>query len=582
MMNRNPFTPKHIIDEYSFDPPPNCPASKITWYCGSNDEDFWFYDRKWRYEIFRKYPNRYSIELANIYLETYETESRFHANRVLSLWDETLSAINFKLASNEEALKKHAKEIATKCRYFACHLDYSRTRLRLLRLITKEQKIDLPNKSETGIAKRLSDENWWRRNLRKKHRCGLEEAAIALNLVNKRKSIYISNESFNCFSFQKERNKRLLKKLVAKNELDQEFTLDELSQLSNSNPRIRRSELMVRIAGIERFAKENNHVGVFITITCPSRMHAALSKSGNRNPNYDKTTPKESQKYLNSNWQRIRAKFNRDGINPYGIRVAEPHHDGTPHWHLLIFIDPSELETVCRTIKQYALADSSNEPGAELRRVTTKAIDWKRGSATGYIAKYVSKNIDGFGIEKDEYGNEANSASKRFTAWASTWGIRQFQFFGVPPVSQWRELRRMSAETLPAGILQDCCRAADSGDWFTYMIKMGGIAIKKTLLPLQILKVWSDELGKYEEPLGYVTRGIEFDGVSFISRIHTWTIELVRGEASGRKVLDHGEESPGKRSGAALPVADRQGSPALARRIGVPMSRSYRPLEYCQ
>ena len=164
MMNRNPFTPKHIIDEYSFDPPPNCPASKITWYCGSNDEDFWFYDRKWRYEIFRKYPNRYSIELANIYLETYETEGRFHANRILSLWDETLSAINFKLASNEEALKKHAKEIATKCRYFACHLDYSRTRLRLLRLITKEQKIDLPNKSETGIAKRLSDENWWRRN----------------------------------------------------------------------------------------------------------------------------------------------------------------------------------------------------------------------------------------------------------------------------------------------------------------------------------------------------------------------------------------------------------------------------------
>ena len=81
----------------------------------------------------------------------------------------------------------------------------------------------------------------------------------------------------------------------------------------------------------------------------------------------------------------------------------------------------------------------------------------------------------------------------------------------------------MHPQSLPAGILQDCCQAADAGDWFTYMVKMGGIAIKKALMPLTLLKVWSDDLGKYEEPLGYVTRGIEFEGVSFISRIHTCT-----------------------------------------------------------
>ena len=112
-MHRDPFTPEHIIDEYSFDPPPGCPGSKITWYCGSNGEDRFFYERKWRYKIYKKYPNRYSIELANMFLEVYESKGRFSANTMLRKWDETLSAINFKLAGNEEALSKHAKAIAT-------------------------------------------------------------------------------------------------------------------------------------------------------------------------------------------------------------------------------------------------------------------------------------------------------------------------------------------------------------------------------------------------------------------------------------------------------------------------------------
>ena len=40
---------------------------------------------------------------------------------------------------------------------------------------------------------------------------------------------------------------------------------------------------------------------------------------------------------------------------------------------------------------------------------------------------------------------------------------------------------------------------------------------QKALLPLRLLKVWSDELSKYDEPLGYVMRGIEFDGGMLIA-----------------------------------------------------------------
>lgn len=439
-----------------------------------------------------------------------------------------MEKINFRLAGKEDALIRLAEELAARCRYFATQFHYSQAAINMLHHISEREGVLLPDKDEIGRIKRLCDKNWWVRNLRVKHRIGLEEAAIRLNLVNKRRGAYISDENLACHRVQKARNSALLKSVKAINELGQEFTLEELAEKSTSNPAIRRSELMVRIAGMEVYAKAIGHAAAFITLTCPSRMHASLSRSGRLNPNYDNTTPKEAHDFLNQQWKKIRAKLNRQGTRIYGVRVVEPHHDGTPHWHFLLFMERELINPVFQIIRDYALEDCPEEPGAQAKRATLIHIDWAKGSAAGYVAKYVSKNIDGFGVDKDQYGNDAAKSSERVNAWASTWRIRQFQFIGGPQVSIWRELRRLSPEHLHPGLVRECSLASDENDWCNYMQLMGGHNIRRSDSPLKLLKIWSDALGKYGEPLGYIIKGIEFDGLSYISRIHTWKVESTR------------------------------------------------------
>lgn len=114
--------------------------------------------------------------------------------------------------------------------------------------------------------------------------------------------------------------------------------------------------------------------------------------------------------------------------------MAESHHDGTPHWHGLLFSLPEHSAELLEVMEDYATREDAEElqgKHGNQPRFDMKPIDQEIGSATGYVVKYINKNIDGYALDgetDDESGRPLKETSKHATAWASCWGIRQFQF----------------------------------------------------------------------------------------------------------------------------------------------------------
>lgn len=416
---------------------------------------------------------------------------------------------------------------------------------------------------------RLCCPKWWRRQLRKLQADRVEFVARELRQVNAKSSPYCSVISLAKRRQQKRANREYLESQTAVNELEQEFTLAELSDLSVSNPSIRRKELIVRCKGFEAIAQAENHEGVFITLTAPSRFHrmVKITKGGKivkviANKSYAGLTPRDTQKYLSSVWARIQAKLSRAKIKPYGFRIAEPHHDGTPHWHFLLFATTENIQTITSIFQEYAMKDSPDEKGAKEHRLKIenikKGINPRTGqeySATGYLIKYICKNIDGFGVDNrqaagtEDWANKnASEVAEKIEAWSRTHRIRQFQQIGGASVTVWRELRRLSEQE---GVVEKVRQAANSGKWDEFVLAMGGATVKRDKQTLQPAYALADTLDKATGELTTISHtqygdeakarvvGVLVAGVVVLSRTHYWEIkETATLRAARQKIMD--------------------------------------------
>ena len=289
---------------------------------------------------------------------------------------------------------------------------------------------------------------------------------------------------------------------------------------------------MLRLRGYSEIADSLGLDSVFLTVTAPGCFHAVLS-NGYKNPNFNGATPRGAQEYLTRLWSIVRALWHSAGLRFFGFRIAEPHHDGTPHWHILLFGDADSLRAGVDILRREAMRAEPEELVSHSARDARFDVVWLDHArrAVAYIAKYVSKNIDGAAVVVDfENGDDARVTAKAVDAWASVWGIRQFQQIGSVSVTVYRELRRMVRAELLAGddpeLLRQIAAAADAGDWARFVELMGGALVSRKDQPVRALHVLADKENQYGEQFKRL-RGIIMGAVSKITRIHTWTVGRV-------------------------------------------------------
>jgi hypothetical protein len=466
---------------------------------------------------------------------------------------DSLSSLRLPLNATDVEVCAAAERLAVQCMDVA-RIQQSIEAVRAgMEQFCRNAKVEPPARkvADRSAILRMTCPLWWRRNLRKLHAKAVEGAAIELGYVNRSQDCYVSEESLQRRAQQIARNKRTLERVTLENEHGQQFTIAELAARGVANKAIRRGELMTRIAGFEQIARECGHDGLFLTVTCPSRMHKFSVVPGTKrvfeNKNYDGTSPKQAQAYLAKVWAAVRAKLQRMSAPVYGFRIAEPHHDACPHWHLLLFVEPVKFWDVVDVVNHHGLKDTGDEPGAWRHRVEAVRIDFESGSAAGYIAKYVAKNIDGLHVEADLFGNPAMETSARVEAWASTWGIRQFQQIGGAPVGVWRELRRV--KEVPQGapehlavahravnrIQESDGQKVKAASFAEYVKAQGGVFIGRDYA-IRMATEPVGEVGRYGEEKAEKIVGVEVVGAETYRdgivpdrvRLVHWLVESVR------------------------------------------------------
>ena len=396
-------------------------------------------------------------------------------------------------------------------------------RLDAVRLVCKLLGVDCPVfETVAGTVARACSVTWWRRCLRKKVARVIEHGAIKLGLVTKWRGGYASDGAVQRRVAQLKRNEAMLKKTLIRNEAGQVYNLHELASLSVSNRDNRRGELMTRIRGCEEYADSVGHGALFFTLTAPSKFHAvSFGKNGNLRPNrhYGKLeggdtdcSPRGAQIWLRTMWARARAELHRQGVGVYGFRVAEPHHDATPHWHALFwFKSDSDAAIASNVIRDTWLSEYGDENGASQHRVKVVAIDRSKGSAAGYIAKYITKNVGAdFDIQTDNHSTKTEYTYRRVDAWAATWGIRQFQSVGLPSVTVWRCLRgvdvqqandaRLNGDTVAYQAYMATHKQGVIGACFKrFMLAMGGVCLGREAWALSVAKRVHSSVNGYGE-----------------------------------------------------------------------------------
>lgn len=279
---------------------------------------------------------------------------------------------------------------------------------------------------------------------------------------------------------------------------------------------------------------EENLVPIFPTGTLPPEWHPNPRYGENA---YDPTkTPREAVAELNKRWGRARALMRDQGVYFLGVRTVEPHEDGSPHMHLMLYVRARQVAETCRIIALQWPATTEDEATARKAGIyegpAMKIQIWQDRSGkdaadpASYVMHYVMKSIDYDGethpdvlaATTDTERQKAARQGARAVAWASTMNIRRISLVGFPQgtIGRWEAFFRelQSDDRNPCPHTRAILFAMRKKRWAEALLLIGAFEKKdqrkeiksKRIQPIRKtrLNVWGDEV---KETIGYYNGG---------------------------------------------------------------------------
>ena len=376
------------------------------------------------------------------------------------------------LLSNDELMVDAIKRVETTRKIKQRNPDESVCYEKMVSYVEK-QGLDKPSGSKAKAIIKMVKVGWWKAALKKQDRLLCEHERRCAGIVSRNKSAYASvNARSMQVAYELSLEQYLKSKRMVNESTGEVVTMWDIAQHTNFNAVVKLAETTKRLDGMQDQAEREGLVAKFLTITCPSKFHR-FSKD-RFNQKFDESlTSKDAKKHLSKVVKDAHKRLSNAGIPVIGMRVLEPHHDGTPHLHAVVWATPDNIEEVVNAYKVEALAVDGGERGAAENRFDCK--DMVNGGAVGYLMKYLTKNLNQESdLVDDQTGKQYSESNVGISAWVRLNSIVQFAFWGDCGIGVFRQLYKVG-DDVGHPVIQAMVNAARDNDYGAYIELQGGL-----------------------------------------------------------------------------------------------------------
>lgn len=194
---------------------------------------------------------------------------------------------------------------------------------------------------------------------------------------------------------------------------EKKLPLESIVISAYHNPDRYYAEIQNRVNTLVEEATRRGLVPIFMTLTLPGEYHRMKQTKFRKmiaNPCYNGTSPAEAVKVLTKLFAKLRQDRSLKELSKEEriyYRVNEPHKDGTPHTHILMYIPADRVDRVIRAFNRL-FDPSANDIQTDIN------------DASAYVMKYINKTLP---LSKKE---KLSESERYLNAWYSKHRIIRF------------------------------------------------------------------------------------------------------------------------------------------------------------